>query len=470
MQDANLATLGQQLEEHIKNNQQELVRQMGFEFLRKGERAKAALCFKLLKNSNIGDIQARTMYVQATLTHDQPSYAAARDEFLSILRDFPSLVTDPSEFACTIVRNAAHTCIWTNDFEKAKELLEELVKSSAVASDFELLKGVYENFGDLKGELWARKEMLRLDSPTYSTSENNQKILQIEQFLASEHKQKKINIRRYPTTDLLRQELKLTILDQISPKDIGNIKLPTGQEPCVYVMGGCWHRDFGIALQSVNIKHHFIPILDDVNSCAGNLMFMRWICGLKEFHVSEAIKNDAKESPESIREKIKQSNIIVLTYTKAFELFDNVNQHVEVGELSLFTIKALTQKFNYRLSNVEDNVRAIVSTVHLLRTINPEAKIVLQISPTPLFGSVGDDSAVSNDFLSKAMLRVSINEAISRWDLKNVVYWPTIEIFRWVASHQTSFYGGDDGSAWHASLAATKANAAAFLESIQGKQ
>jgi hypothetical protein len=470
MQDSDLVNLGRQLEEHIVNNQQAHVRQMGFEFLGKGRRAQAALCFKLLKNSNIGDIQARTMYVQATLTHDQPSYAAARDEFLSILRDFPSLVTDPSEFACTIVRNAAHTCIWTNDFEKAKELLEELVKSSAVASDFELLKGVYENFGDLKGELWARKEMLRLDSPTYSTSENNQKILQIEQFLASEHKQKKINIRRYPTTDLLRQELKLTILDQISPKDIGNIKLPTGQEPCVYVMGGCWHRDFGIALQSVNIKHHFIPILDDVNSCAGNLMFMRWICGLKEFHVSEAIKNDAKESPESIREKIKQSNIIVLTYTKAFELFDNVNQHVEVGELSLFTIKALTQKFNYRLSNVEDNVRAIVSTVHLLRTINPEAKIVLQISPTPLFGSVGDDSAVSNDFLSKAMLRVSINEAISRWDLKNVVYWPTIEIFRWVASHQTSFYGGDDGSAWHASLAATKANAAAFLESIQGKQ
>jgi hypothetical protein len=292
----------------------------------------------------------------------------------------------------------------------------------------------------------------------------------MEVFLANESKQKKINIQRYPTTDLLKQELKKTILDQISPKDIANIKLPEDQEPCVYVMGGCWHRDFGIALQSVGVKHHFIPILDDVNSCAGNLMFMRWVCGLKEHHVSEAIKNDAKETPEAIREKIRQSNIIVLTYTKAFELFDNVNQHVEVGELSIFTIKALTQKYNYRLSNVEDNVRAIVSTIHLLRTINSDAKIVLQISPTPLFGSVGEDSAVSNDFLSKAMLRVSINEAISRWDLKNVVYWPTIEIFRWVASHQTSFYGGDDGSAWHASLAATKANAAAFVESIQGKQ
>lgn len=469
MQEVELSLLNRQLEEYILTKQLEPIRQMAFEFIGKGLKAQAALCFKALKAANPADIQARTMYVQTTLTNNQPSYAAARDEFLAILREYPVLLAQQNDFAYSIVRNAAHTCIWTNDFEKAKELLEGLVKLSQSAADFNLLKDVYSGFGDIKGELWARKEMVRLDKATYSTTENLKKIEEIEKYLKTENNQKKINIRRYPTTELLRNEVKKVILEQTSPQGIDQLKLPKDIAPCVYVMGGCWHRDFGLALQEINVKNHFIPILDDVNSCAGNLMFARWICGEEGYHISEALKNDARESPESIRQKIIESNIIVLTYTKAFELYDAVNRTVEVGELSIFTIKALTQKYQYRLSSLEDNVRSIVSTIHLLRTINPEAKIVLQISPTPLFGSVGDESAISSDFLSKAMLRVSINEAISRWDLKNVVYWPTIEIFRWVASHQTSFYGGDDGSAWHASLAVTKANAAAFMDSFLAK-
>ena len=115
----------------------------------------------------------------------------------------------------------------------------------------------------------------------------------------------------------------------------------------------------------------------------------------------------------------------------------------------------MAKKFHYLLPSVEENVRAIVTTINVLRTISPSATIVIQISPTPLFGAVGGDPAINQDFLSKAMLRISINEVINNWNLKNVIYWPTIEIFRWISSHNTEFYGGDDGSAWHVSLEKT---------------
>ena len=121
MQEVELSLLNRQLEEYILAKQLEPIRQMAFEFIGKGLKAQAALCFKALKEADPADIQARTMFVQVTLTNNQPSYAAARDEFLAILREYPVLLTQESEFAYSIVRNAAHTCIWTNDFEKAKE-------------------------------------------------------------------------------------------------------------------------------------------------------------------------------------------------------------------------------------------------------------------------------------------------------------------------------------------------------------
>jgi hypothetical protein len=465
MQDANLATLAQQLEEHIKNNQQELVRQMGFEFLGKGQRAQAASCFNLLKNSNIGDIQARTMYVQATLTHDQPSYAAARDEFLSILRDFPSLVTDPSEFACTIVRNAAHTCIWTNDFEKARELLEALVKTSVAATDYKMLKEVYEHFGDMKGELWALQEMVRLDKNNYGNSETIKKISALQKYLSSEEKTKKITIQRYPTRENLKENLEKVIADHVVQRDISDNALPKGEEPFVCVMGGCWHRDFGLGLKAAGVKHHFLPIADQVNTPASNLGFVEWLCDPDNHyfknHAAEYIPES--ETAASIRDKFAESNIIILTYTKAFELMDIENDRVAFDGISIFTLKALTAKYQFRLASLDDCVRSIVSTIRLLRTINSTAKIVLQISPSPLFASVGDESTVCNDFLSKAMLKIAINEVINKWKLEKVTYWPSIEIFRWVASHQTDYFGGDDGSAWHVSLESTEAMVKALV-------
>jgi hypothetical protein len=403
------------------------------------------------------------MYVQSTLKNNPQSYASARDEFLAILSENPSLTNEKSDLAFSIVRSAAHTLIWTNDFDKAKSLLERLVSLSESTADIDLLRGVYEGVGDFKGELSCRKKLMELDKNTYGTPENSQKINELVTYLAEEGRKASITVRRYPTLIQLQQDLKKVIQEETINPNQTTFDLPEDQPLRMISWGGCWNRDLDVAFGELEVNHFFLPITDDVNSCAGNLMFTQWLTDPEKNYVSPGLIADAKYPPEIIKQKIAESNVIILSYAKAFEMFDKESLCFEVGKTSLFNIQALNKKYLFKLSPLEENVRAIVQTIGLLRKISPSSLIIIQISPGTILAGLGGQSAVEADFLSKAMLRVSINEVIGRWNLHNVFYWPTIEIFRWIASHQTNYYGGDDGSAWHLNLNCTRAMAEAFI-------
>jgi hypothetical protein len=471
MLESDAQQLESQIEFYLKSNQPELIRQMAFTFLGSERRELAAQCFKSLKDSNSADIHARVMYVQTTLTNNQQSYAAARDEFLAILREYPGLLTENSDFALSVVRSAAHTCVWTNDVDKAKELLEDLVKRSQSANDFDVLKHVYGGMGDLKGELWAMKEMVRLDKDTFGTLENLKKIDELQTFIDKEKNRKKLSIQRYPNLNQLRQKLEEVIEAHVLQQDINEYRLPSGQEPIALFMGGCWHRDLGHCFEAASAKHYFLPIAEQINSPAATLGFMEWLTNPDTHY----FKNHAHaylpkhENAASLREKFATANIIILTYTRAYELIDLSNSRVAYDEISIFTIKALAEKYQYKLATVDENVRSIVSAIGLLRKINASANIILQIHPAPIFATTGNESSICNDYLSKALLRVSINEVINNWKLDKVIYWPTIEIFRWISSHQTDYFGGDDGSAWHISLGQTDEMVRAMIKTFTGR-
>ncbi len=471
MHEVDTLELARQLELYIQSNQSELIRQMALTFLGSGRRDLAAQCFKALKDSNSADIHARVMYVQTTLTNNQQSYASARDEFLAILREYPALLTENSEFALSVVRSAAHTCVWTNDVDKAKELLEGLVKRSQSANDFDVLKHVYGGMGDLKRELWAMQEMVRLDKDTFGTVENLKKIDELQIFIGKEKNRNKLTIQRYPNLNQLRQNLEEVIRGHVLQQDINNYRLPAGQEPIALFMGGCWHRDLGHCFDAAGAKHYFLPIAEQINSPAATLGFMEWLSNpdTHYFKNHADVYLEKNENAVSLREKFATANIIILTYTRAYELIDLSNSRVAYDEISIFTIKALAEKYQYKLATVDENVRAIVSAIGLLRKINSTANIILQIHPAPIFATTGNESSICNDFLSKALLRVSINEVINNWKLDKVVYWPTIEIFRWISSHQTDYFGGDDGSAWHISMAQTDEMVRAMLKTFTGQ-
>lgn len=84
----------------------------------------------------------------------------------------------------------------------------------------------------------------------------------------------------------------------------------------------------------------------------------------------------------------------------------------------------------FRVTSVDENVANILSTIDLVRTVNPDAPIVLALSPVPLRATFRDVSCVSADSVSKSILRVALDE-VMRTEPNGVYYWPSFELVKW---------------------------------------
>ena len=103
----------------------------------------------------------------------------------------------------------------------------------------------------------------------------------------------------------------------------------------------------------------------------------------------------------------------------------------------------------FRLTTVEENEQNIVRIVELIRSVNPDAPIVLTLSPVPLLATFRGQSCMTADAVSKSVLRVAIDLAESR-KLPNVWYWPSFEVVRWAGGHLPwPAYGIPDRRARH---------------------
>ena len=81
--------------------------------------------------------------------------------------------------------------------------------------------------------------------------------------------------------------------------------------------------------------------------------------------------------------------------------------------------------------------------------MNPDAPIVLTLSPVPLNATFRGISCVAADCVSKSTLRVALDGVVGR-GLENVYYWPSFEIVRWVGGHVPwPAYGFNRGDSRH---------------------
>ena len=72
--------------------------------------------------------------------------------------------------------------------------------------------------------------------------------------------------------------------------------------------------------------------------------------------------------------------------------------------------------------------------VDLVRQVNPNAPIVITLSPVPLEATFRDISCMTADSVSKSVLRVAIDQVMGE-HRPNVCYWPSFEIVRWAGAH-----------------------------------
>lgn len=91
----------------------------------------------------------------------------------------------------------------------------------------------------------------------------------------------------------------------------------------------------------------------------------------------------------------------------------------------------------------------LIKIQNLIKKANPDAKIILTVSPIPLAASPFEDkNAFALDCVSKSFLRSGVELALIR-ETGDLYYWPSFEAIRWFFGHSTWKFGDGDGHPRH---------------------
>ena len=223
-------------------------------------------------------------------------------------------------------------------------------------------------------------------------------------------------------------------------------------------LGSCFAHNLALRLRAAGHLVNHEEIGEEVNSTFANRYLLDWIeRGAVDAPTSAMDQVYGPAMRERIAAAIRASDVFVLTIGVAPCFF-----HHETGEFMFSTMHSNTATdrmagiSRMRTTTVGENVkniRRIMASVQ--RIAGRPVKMVLTVSPVPLAGTTEFASAVIADCLSKSTLRLACQEVVSDQGLKDVFYWPSFEIVRWLGTHFGSahpdVYGADDGNSRHVS-------------------
>jgi hypothetical protein len=132
------------------------------------------------------------------------------------------------------------------------------------------------------------------------------------------------------------------------------------------------------------------------------------------------------------------------------------NEDINVRGQLTARLKQLGAEF--RLGSHAEVGAALTSLYQAIRSINPDANLLLTLSPIPIDSALGiqhpgNPGAVEIDCISKSLLRVALDEllAAQRGDTR-LYYFPSFEIVRWIAPGiDGAVFGKEDAASRHVS-------------------
>jgi hypothetical protein len=210
----------------------------------------------------------------------------------------------------------------------------------------------------------------------------------------------------------------------------------------VVTAGSCFAQNLSQALARVgmrNVTH--VNYTEATNSASATLTLLtRSLIG-KDDHISDALR---------------QADLFVLTLGVGFGAFVD-------GQPVLFVNKATASRMKWRFLSPDETGKYLIQVLDLLQVANPRLTVVLTLSPLPLNSSLVHPSVVAADCLSKSILRVGIEGVISQ-QRKQLFYWPSFEMVRWLAPHRGQCFGMDGADNRHISPHMTDDIMSLFLE------
>ena len=214
----------------------------------------------------------------------------------------------------------------------------------------------------------------------------------------------------------------------------------------IRTQGSCFARNLHEALESSEFVSRYFHFPEAINSPIANRIFLDRVVGRKFMPSHKEHDHLFYEAlVSSLKELIPDESLFIFTVGVAGCWYDSENKvpliNVDPANLS---------GASFRWMTVDENRDHLNAIIHNLLQLNPDLHIVLTLSPVPINRAFGEMSAIAADCLSKSTLRVSIAEAINSAP-KNVSYWPSFEIVRWLGSHLPPVFGTDDGISRHVS-------------------
>jgi len=446
----------------------ERLKAAGYKCIQENDLVNARLAFEKIVTLTPKDVEAR--YVHARLIDDgsHKKTAEARDLMLSILEEDPGILDRPTERNLELIRHTAFRCRDVGPVSKAVELFRKLAHASNQAADYFALSEVLTSGDFLEESVRSLEKAIAL-SPAYDTPANRE-TLDIARSRLSQPAPKTATSRkkigRYPETKDFVGGLDRLIKDHIAVNLSSEPKfLDKGTR--FFTMGSCFARNLAWALRQRGYAASHMEISEFINTTFANKVFVDW---LSDADIDTAIRDRIAEllppnwSKESTLEVIRNAGVFILTLGVAPAFFDRATGDFVLPRPSALNSRVLAEKYLFRTTSVKENVDNVLYLINFVRSISPDIKIVVTVSPVPMMASFEYESAVQADCLSKSTMRLVAHEVVNNSNLQNILYWPSFEVFRWAGSNASSFYAADDGAAWHVSTEKVSGTIKAFVD------
>ena len=445
------------------------IRGLAYKYIQDKDYTSAQLAFKKLLELDNKDLTARYVYAQLIDDGSHKKRAEARDLMLSILDENPSIFEHPTVDNLDLIRNAAVRCSHVGPFPKAIELFRKLAHGSNLASDYYQFSEILTKGNFFEESISSLEKAVALDPANFDTPANRETIeLSKSQLNRTTAKaaSSKATVGRYPETADFLGDFQKLMRDHIAVNLKGEEKF-VNKDTRFFTMGSCFARNLANSLNSSGYVSHHMEISEYINTTFANKVFVDWLSGAE---IDDAIRDRIVEllppgwSKENTLEVIKNSDVFILTLGVAAAFFDKATGEFVLPRPSALNSRALAEKYRFRTASVKENVDNVLYLINFVRSISPNIKVVVTVSPVPLLASFEYESAVQADCLSKSTMRLVAHEAVNNSNIANVVYWPSFEVFRWAGSNAGNFFGADDGAAWHVSEEKVAGTVRAFVE------
>jgi tetratricopeptide (TPR) repeat protein len=445
------------------------IRELAYRYIKEKDFVSAQLAFQKLLELDNNDINDRFVYAQLIDDGTHKRRAEARDILLSILDQHPDIFDNPTVGNLDLIRHAAIRCHYLGPVPKAIELFRKLARASSAASDYFSLSEVLTQSNSFEEAISSLEKAIALDPTTYD-SPANRETLELARSQLSQTTRKAAahasKLGRYPETRDFLGDVEKLIRDHIAVNLNSEPKF-VKKETRFFTMGSCFARNLSRSLGESGYLSRHMEISEHINTTFANRVFVDW---LRDMDIDDAIRDRILEllpqgwSKENTIEAIKNSDVFILTLGVAAAFFDRTTGAFVLPRPSALNSRALAEKYLFRMASVKENVDNVLYLIEFIRSVAPEIRIVVTVSPVPLVASFGHESAVQADCLSKSTMRLVAHEVVNGSNISNILYWPSFEVFRWGGSNSSNYYAADDGAAWHVSEDKVAGTIRAFVD------